>query len=207
MALRFIVVWFRWRELEIKERGFQATRRYLRRVMVPAMCIPAICLALSGIACRGKHQKVYIEDEKDDALPVSAIKMGDPAASRQLVGGFYSVEGKSWRWTARDFVISFRTPPEATRRGASVSFDFVVPDVVIQKLSSVHLAAAVRGKQIGAEPYTAPGAYTFRAEIPAELCGSADTVVDFHLNKAMPPSGGEGRELGVIATAAALRSR
>jgi hypothetical protein len=195
--------------LEIKQRGFQTTRRCLRRVAIPAMCVPAICLVLTGTACRGKHQKVYIEDDEkqDEAQPVSAFKMGDPAASRQLVGGFYSVEGKSWRWTARDFVVSFRTPPDATRRGATASLEFVVPDIVIQKLSTVRLAAAVRGSQVAVEHYTAPGSYTFKAQIPAESCGSAETVVDFHLDKAMPPSGGDGRELGVIATAAALRTR
>jgi hypothetical protein len=181
----------------------------LRRFVVPAMCVAAICLALSGTACRGKHQKVYIEDDEkqDEALPVSALKMGDPAAGRQLLGGFYSVEGKSWRWTARDFVISFRTPPEAARRGATASLEFSVPDVVIQKLSTVRLAAAVRGTQVGAAQYTASGSYVFKAEIPAELCGSADTVIDFHLDKALPASSGDGRELGVIATAAALRTR
>jgi len=189
--------------LETKERGFQTIRRYLRHI-----CVPVMGLALSGTACRGKHQKVYIEDDKqDEALPVSAFKMGDPLASRQLVGGFYSVEGRSWRWTARDFVISFRTPADATRRGAIASLEFVVPNIVIQKLSSVRLAAAVRGRQIVMAQYTAPGSYTLKAEIPAELCGSADTVIDFHLDKAMPPSGGDGRELGVIATAAALRTR
>lgn len=190
--------------METSQRRFQTTRRYLRHV-----CIPAICLVLAGTACRGKHQKVYIEDDEkaDDALPVSAFKMGDPAASRQLIGGFYSVEGKSWRWTARDFVISFRTPPGATTRGAIASLEFVVPDVAIQKLSAVHLAAAVRGKEVAAQQYTAPGSYTFKAEIPGESCGSADTVIDFHLDKAMPPSAGDGRELGVIATAAALRTR
>lgn len=168
-----------------------------------------MCLALAGTACRGKHQKVYIEDDdkQDESLPLTHFQMGDPAATRQLVGGFYSVEGKSWRWTARDFVISFRTPPDATRRGALVSLEFVVPDIVIQKLSTVHLAAAVRGRQIATEQFSAPGSYTFKAEIPAELCGSTDTVIDFHLDKAIPPGGGDGRELGVIATAAALRTR
>ena len=190
--------------MAIRQRGFQASRRYLRHI-----CVPAVCLALSGTACRGKHQKVYIEDDdkQGEALPVSAFKMGDSAATRQLVGGFYSVEGASWRWTARDFVISFRTPPDATRRGAIASLEFVVPDIVIQKLSTVRLVAAVRGRQVATEQYRAPGSYTLKAEIPAELCGSADTVIDFHLDKAIPPSGGDGRELGVIATAAALRTR
>src|SRR5207245_2137690 len=120
-------------------------RAYLRRVIVRGMWIPALCLTVAGAGCRGKHQKVYIEDDRtqNEALPASAFRMGDPAANRQLVGGFYSVEGKSWRWTARDFVISFRTPPEATTRGATVALEFVVPDVVIQKLATVRLAAAV----------------------------------------------------------------
>lgn len=188
--------------MEIKHWGSGAARRYLRHI-----CVPAICLALVGTACRGKHQKVYIEDdEPDESLPVSAFHMGDPAASRQLVGGFYTLEAKTWRWTARDFVISFRTPPEATHRGATLSFEFMVPDVVIQKLSGIRLAAAVRGKEIGSERYTAQGSYAFKAEIPGELCGEAQTVVDFHLDKALPASG-YGRELGVIATAAALHTR
>jgi len=188
--------------LEIRKRGLQATRRYSRYI-----CVPAICLALQGTGCRGKHQKVYIEDdEKDQQLPAAGFKMGDPAASRQLVGGFYGVEGKAWRWTALDFVISFRTPPEAAQRGAVLSFDLVIPDVVIQKLSNIRLAASIRGTEIGSAQYAAAGSYTFKAEAPAELCGEAETVVDFHLDKALPASG-YGRELGVVAMAAALRTR
>jgi hypothetical protein len=173
------------------------------------ICIAALCAALAGIACRGKHQRVYIEDDAPEstAQPVSAFKMNDPAASRQLVGGFYSLEGQTWRWTKRDFVISFKTPPEATRRGAVASFDFVIPDIVIQKLSSVQLAAAVSGKQMGLTRYASSGSHTFQAEIPAELCANPQTVVDFHLEKALPPASGDGRELGVIATGAALRTR
>jgi hypothetical protein len=133
--------------------------------------------------------------------------MNEPAASRQLVGGFYSLEGQTWRWTKRDFVISFKTPPEAARRGAVASLDFVIPDSVIQKLSSVQLAAAVSGKQVGITRYASPGSFTFSAEVPAELCGNPQTVVDFHLEKALPPAAGDARELGVIATGAGLRTR
>ncbi len=181
-------------------------RKHDARRRFAYLCIPAICLALSATACRGKHEKVYIEDDEKDAMPASAFSMGDPAAARQLTGGFYGVEGKSWRWTAQNFVISFRTPADAASRGANLSFDLVVPDVVIQKLSNIRLAAAVQGKEIGSAQYTAAGTYTFKAEVPGELCSGPETVVDFHLDKALPASG-YGRELGVIATAAALRAR
>jgi hypothetical protein len=171
--------------------------------------VAVLCAALVGAACHGRHEKVFIEDDAPEtgAQPVSVFKMNDPAASRQLVGGFYSLEGQTWRWTKQDFVISFKTPPEAARRGAVASFDFVIPDVEIQKLSTVQLAAAVSGKQVGVTRYTSPGSYTFKAEVPGELCGHPQTVVDFHLEKALPPASGDGRELGVIATAAALQTR
>jgi hypothetical protein len=173
------------------------------------LCVAALCAAFAGTGCRGKHQKVFIEDDAPESKtqPVSAFKMNDPAASRQLVGGFYSLEGQTWRWTKRDFVISFKTPPEATRRGAVASFDFAIPDIVIQKLSTIHLAAAVSGKQVGVAQYASAGSYTFKAEVPGELCGNPQTVIDFHLERALPPSSGDGRELGVIATAAGLRTR
>lgn len=188
--------------METSQPGFVATRR--RRWHI---CVPALCLALACTACRGKHEKVIIEDDDSAAQPLSAFKMSDRAAARQLVGGFYSLEGNSWRWTARDFVISFRTPPGATKRGANVSVNLMVPEIVTQKLGAVRLAAAIKGKQLGSERYAAPGNFTFAAEVPAELCSPLETVVDFHLDKTLPPSPGDTRDLGVIATGAALTAR
>lgn len=177
-----------------------------RRFRLCAMLVGSIA-ALS--ACHGRHEKVYIEDDEKESAArlVSAFKMYEPAAARQLVGGFYSLESNSWRWTARDFVIDFKTPPAAATRGATLSFDFVIPDVLIQKVPNVHLAAAIHGKQIGEQHYTTSGNHTFTAPVPPALCGPAETVVDFHLEKAMPPTAADSRQLGVIATAAALRTQ
>ncbi len=167
-----------------------------------------LAVSLTAVSACHRQERVYIEDDDTDSAStlVSSFKMYEPAASRQLMGGFYDLEANSWRWTARDFVIDFKTPPLAATRGATLSFSFVIPDVVIRKVPAFQLAAAVHGRQIGVQNYTAAGPQTFTAAIPRELCGPAETVVDFHIPKVMPPSDSDKRELGVIATAAALRA-
>jgi hypothetical protein len=166
-------------------------------------------LLFASAACRGKHSRTTVENEEPEGGPriASSLKMNDPAAAQQLLKGFYGLEGGSWRWTARQFTAILRPPLAAAQRGGALTLSFSIPDVVIQKLSSVTLTGSVAGTKVNSETYSKPGAYTFMADVPAALLTGDAVSVDFALDKALPASPADQRELGIIATAVGLEAR
>ena len=166
-------------------------------------------LVLAG-ACRGKHSRLAVENEEpDEATPrmAATLKMSDPAAPAQLVKGIYGLEGGAWRWTAGHFSILLRSPLSAAQHGATLTFGFTVPDVVTQKLGPVALTASVGATKLKSETYAKPGAYTYTADVPAELLTKDSVTVDFALDKSIPAGAMDQRELGVIATSVGLESK
>jgi hypothetical protein len=58
----------------------------------------------------------------------------------------------------------------------------------------------VNGTPLSPESYTQPGEFTYTRDVPANLLVSELAKVDFSLDKTMPPSGSDQRELGVVVT-------
>jgi len=160
-------------------------------------------------ACRGKHNRVAIENEEPEGGPriASSLKMSDPAATQQLLKGFYGLEGGAWRWTARKFSALLRPPIASPQRGATLSLAISIPDVVIKQLAAVTLTASVAGTKLKSETWSKPGSYTFTADVPPDLLIKEAITVDFELDKAIPPGPSDQRELGIIATAIGLESK
>ena len=170
-------------------------------------------LVLTG-ACRGKHSRTTVENEEPgEAAPrmAATLKMSDPAAPAQLIKGFYGLEGGSWRWTAGHFTIMLRSPLSAAQHGGTLLLAFTIPDVVIQKINSFTLTASVGTTKLKSEPYAKAGAYTFSADLPAELLTKETVNVDFALDKFIQsgtqPANTDQRELGVIVTSAGLETK
>ena len=69
------------------------------------------------------------------------------------------------------------------------------------------LTASVGATKLKSETYAKPGAYTFTADVPAELLTKDSVTVDFALDKSIPASAADQRELGVIATSVGLESK
>lgn len=180
----------------------------------------AVPLALTSAACTGKHNRTAVQNEEPqtnapgtiaapgDTAPVmvSTVRMNDAKAGGQLLNGFYPIEGGAWRWTARKFSVYLRTPAGAAQSGATLSFLFTIPDVVIQKLQNLTLTASSGGMVLKTAEYKAPGAEVFSADVPASLLGTDSIKVDFTLDKSLPP-GVDKRELGIIATSVGITSK
>jgi hypothetical protein len=161
-------------------------------------------------ACRGKHSRVTVENEEPpEGGPriASALKMNDPAAPAQLIKGFSGVESGTWRWTAKNFSAILRPPLTAAQRGATLTFSLSIPDVVIQRLSSVTLSASSGTTKLKSETYSKPGSYTFSADVPPDLLIKDAITIDFALDKAIPPGTTDSRELGIIALAIGLEAK
>jgi hypothetical protein len=172
--------------------------------------LPLLAAALATGACRGKHHRTTVQNEEPpEGGPriASSLKMSDAAAPAQLLRGFYGLEGGAWRWTAGTFSVLLHPPLASARRGGTLTFSFSIPDVVIQKLKSVTLTAAVGAAKLKTATYSKAGDYTLTADIPAELLAKEAVTVDFSLDKSLPAGSVDQRELGVIATAAGLESK
>lgn len=163
-----------------------------------------LLLGLAGSACTGKQDRVT--GEPSAARLVSTVSMNDSSAAVQLLSGFYQIENNAWRWTAGKFSVRLPTPPGAGQKGATLSFSFTIPDVVIQKDKNITLAASINGMALKSVTYNAPGAYVFSADVPASQPTAESVTVDFALDKTMQPDG-DKRELGVIAASVGISAR
>jgi hypothetical protein len=171
----------------------------MRRLSAAAL----LCgLALAPAACKrsAKHALLAATDLR------SVVPMGDPGADGQLVAGFHSAEGNSWRWTEGKFSVILRPPPGAAVEGAKLELNLNIPDAVIQQLGAVTLSAAAAGSRLPPEKYAAAGNYVYTRNIPANALSGDSVSVEFATDKAIPAGRIEKRELAVIVTSVGLSS-
>ncbi len=161
---------------------------------------------LPSVSCKQKRKWATPEPLSQQSFLGSSINIGDPASSAQLLSGFYGVED-TWRWTKKDFSVALGRPGTAAEKGAKMTLVFAVPDLVIQKLKSITLYAAVNGVNLQSQTYTKPGDYTYSRDLPPTGFTTEKVKVDFHLDKALPPSASDGRELGIIVSAIGFESK
>jgi hypothetical protein len=149
---------------------------------------------------------VQATDEETPRM-ASAISMGDPKADTQLAAGLYGVEAGAWRWTAKQFTVVLRTPSGSAQNGGKLQLKLTVPPVIIEKLKTISLSATANGSALPPETYTQAGDYVFTRDVPAGAFTGDSVRIDFQLDKAIPPSGGDRRELGIIVLSAGLESK
>jgi len=167
-----------------------------------AAAILTASLILASPACN--RHRVTVQTEEEGPTLATVVQVADPHAAVQLLSGFYGVEQNSWRWTAGKFSVVLRPPRTAAVKGATLQLKFTVPDVVIAKLKALSLAASVNGTPLNPESYTQAGEFTYSRDVPASLLASESAKVDFSLDKTMPPTAGDQRELGVVVSTVGL---
>ena len=165
-----------------------------------------ITLVLATTGCKNKKVKVQATEEEAPRM-ASAVGMGDPKAETQLISGFYGVEAGAWRWTGKQFTLVLRPPAGSAQNGGKLQLKLTVPPVVIEKLKNVALSATANGSALAPESYTQPGEYVYTRDVPAAALTGESVKIDFQLDKAIPPSGGDLRELGLIVLNASLESK
>ena len=166
----------------------------------------SIALALAPMGCKSRKVKVRAADVEFPRM-ASAVSMGDPRAETQLVAGLYGVEAGAWRWSAKQFTVALLPPSGSAQKGAKLELKLTVPPVVIEKLKSISLSAAANGSALPPETYTQAGEYIYTRDVPAGALTGDSVRLVFQLDKVMPPSGGDIRELGIIVLSAALESK
>jgi hypothetical protein len=176
-----------------------------RRWSVAAAAVLILSFAFAPLGC--KRRKRVQTTEEEGAPLASIVHVADPQAASQLLSGFYGVEQNSWRWTAGKFSVVLHPPRTAASKGATLQLKFTIPEVVITKLHAISLSAAVNGTPLSPESYTQPGPYTFSRDVPASLMGADSVKVDFSLDKVLPPTATDQRELGVVVSVVGLEPK
>lgn len=172
-----------------------------------ALLLLAACVLLAPAGCKRKRNRAPVAPVEETGLMATMLNVGDPHAATQLVKGFYPVENNQWRWTARSFTVSLHPPKQANQKGARLVLKFAIPDPVMAQLRPIKLAAKVNGLDLPTEEYTTPGDQTYTREVPASALSGDTITVDFLLDKFLPPSAADQRELGVIVSAVGFEAK
>jgi hypothetical protein len=114
------------------------------------------------------------------------------------------VEQNAWRWTRKEFAVDLSPPLHSDQRGAQLVMKLVVPDAVIQKLTSVQLSAAIQGYKLEPQIYPKAGPYTYTRDVPANKLQNDVVRIDFALDRALPPGETDLRELGIVVSEVGL---
>jgi hypothetical protein len=167
-----------------------------------------ICsLALCAAGCRRGAPDLAAFTEEEPSRPADTISVADPQITPQLISGWHQVELNSWRWTARRFSIVLGTPPGAAKRGAVLRLQFTLPDIVFSHFKAVTLSASIQGIRLAPETYRRVGPVTYQRDVPpAQLAGSS-VLIDFTLDKAVPPGTVDTRERGLVANRVSLETK
>ncbi|HEV2689588.1 MAG TPA: hypothetical protein VGV35_13590 [Bryobacteraceae bacterium] len=171
-------------------------RRPLLLLLIP--------LLLAPLGCKQRRRRIALQAAEETAV-ASMVSAADPRATSQFAKGFYPVEGGSWRWTAKDFTVNLSPPRGAAQNGAQLVLEFSVPEVVIQRLKSITLSASIDGLKLTPEQYTSTGIFSYVRAVPADKLQTQNIPVDFTLDKALPPTAADSRELGIIVTQAGFK--
>ncbi len=124
-----------------------------------------------------------------------------------MIAGFYGLEAKSWRWTARQFAVVLSPPPGSDRKGAQLRMRLVIPEGQIQKLGPMTLSTDVDDRTLDPETFSKGGNYDYVRDVPADVLRTNLAPIIFSFDKAAAPSAGDGRELAAIVTEISLLSK
>jgi len=171
----------------------------MRRLTLALAMGLAIALSIATVSCKRAPRPAPAAADL-----ASVVQVDDPAASAQLVSGFYSLEGYPWRWTAAKFSAELKPPAGAGENGAKLELKLNIPDVVIKNLGSITLTASAGGARLTPQKFTEAGNYIYAVDVPAEFLRSDSVTIDFSTDKAIPPGKIEQRELAVIVTSVGL---
>ena len=91
-----------------------------------------------------------------------------------------------------------KPPPTAAKKGAILLLRAGIPGPSIAIVHSISVSAVVNGVALAPEEFMRAGDFDYVREVPASAFHADHATVAFALDKAVPPTGSERRELGVV---------
>ncbi|MBI4874931.1 MAG: hypothetical protein HY822_09905 [Acidobacteria bacterium] len=168
--------------------------------MIPVL----IALGFIATGCQRKQPlKVEIIEEEAPKL-ATIVHVADPKATVQLVKGFYELEQNTWRWAAPKFAVTLRPPRGSDRRGAILQLTFTLADAVLSHTKSATIRASTAGVSLEPETFTKAGEYVYSREVPAKLLAGDAVTFEFTVDKWLPASEGDHRDLALIVSTIGL---
>ena len=158
----------------------------------------AAMLLLSAAGCRQPrhpHPELIVEEPSQLKPTIDASAAAD---AEQLLEGFYEPDPGGWRWAAPEFTISLGVPGELRGKEARIEADLWIPESGWTHLSGLAIAARTADQELGRWRAPGPGARTAVFPVPAALTREEAILVDFVLDRFIPPAGEETRKLGVV---------
>lgn len=160
--------------------------------------VMAAALLLLAAGCRqARHPHPELTVEEPEPLQPS-IDVTNPADEGQLLEGFYAREDAGWRWSAPAFTITLGVPEPLRGKEARIEFELVIPEAGAADLAGLTITATCGEQRLGQWRAPGPGTHTASFPVPGALLGEDGIVVDFALDRFIPPRGNESRRLGVI---------
>lgn len=160
--------------------------------------VMAAALLLLNAGCRqARHPHPELTVEEPEALQ-PAIDAANPADEGQLLDGFYAREPGGWRWTAPEFTITLGVPEPLRGKQGRIEFELIIPEAGAADLTGLTITARSGGQDLGRWRAPGPGTHTAAFAVPEALLGEDGVIVDFALDRFIPPRGNESRRLGVI---------
>jgi hypothetical protein len=175
--------------------------------LVPALILIVALAAMPGCRRRKRHAFEPPPEAEPQSMLGSLVTMSDARSSGQILDGFYTIEDKSWRWSAGKFSVMLRTPRTAAQKGATLVLRFAVSEVILKQLHSQTLTASIGGHALAPQHYKTSGEQTYTRDVPGDWLKSETVKVDFSLDKALPPSAADSRELGVIVSSVGFEAK
>lgn len=173
----------------------------MRRLTIAVLLLAAAMVSLPGCRTRNKQAAAAASGpvvSEEPAGLVTMIHTADPRAAVQLLRGFHEVEHDAWRWAGGDFAVTLKVPKDAATKGANLILKFSVAEVSIQKFGALNVSAKFDSMELKPEKYTAAGPATYTREIPASALQNESATVSFHVDKFIPASDADQRDLAVI---------
>jgi hypothetical protein len=166
----------------------------------------AVLLAIAALAPAGCKRRSHARAApvEDDSPLESVVNVADLEDAAQLIAGFHNVENNAWRWTMGHFSATLRPPEDSSLKGAVLELKGDVPSAVLKRLGPISLSATINGHTLYSETFSRAGAFTYSQEVPASVLSGDSARVDFAVDKALPPSGQDARELALVVTSIGL---
>ena len=121
--------------------------------------------------------------------------------------GFYQVEEGAFRWTKRQFAITFDLPDAPAGGQVRMELEIYLSDPLMQNLAPIRLAGRIGNHLLDPEAFGQSGKFIYARDLPGAWFKIGPNRIEFDVDKALPPSAADGRELGIVVKHASLKRR
>ncbi|MEO8098884.1 MAG: hypothetical protein ABI811_14375 [Acidobacteriota bacterium] len=131
------------------------------------------------------------------------VNLANPSSDSQLTG-LYPADGQPWRWSGPRFSVNLN---RGSIGAPWLDVQLFVPEASIEKLSRITLTGRVGSHQLPHETFTRAGEFTYSRPIDAAWFTNGSATVEFELDKWLPASPADSRELGLVVRSIRLHAR